>query len=540
MPRAQPITQATGSFDTNDTTGTVSVKSPVPGKGVVANAYTLQLNTDFFATPLCPVGSDNCGWQQFVFANDGTSGKVYVEYWLRAYSADPQAKCPDSRYPDLHWDGTTINGLLYCVMKGKAKAVPNMPFTRPAMSNYKLIGDIESNIAIFMNGTQSYAASTPDVLGATPVWTQAEFNVFGYGEGSTAEFNLGADFRVRTDIVNGGTAEPKCTETGFSAESNNLNFVIPKPPRIQPGPAILFHQKMINLDNPGDRNQLTDGCNAAATIGDTHQVTFAGLLYDFQATGDFVDAQVGSAFEVQTRKVSGAPSWPKASVNQSVATRMGTTQVAVCEGTRLVVDGRTTALAPGGSLSLPSGVNIQRVGDSYFVKDKSGNTFRAAPNLTANPRHINLDIGLATWPTTVRGLLGNPDNDPNVLEAKDGRTFLVPPSFNDLYNKFAPSWRVAPIASMLQPCNPVASGIPAAPFFIDSLDYPTWQRASQTCLSASVAPEWLYSCALDVAVLGPTAAAAFVGRQRPAVDGNPMVRPPCPSSGCGGSGRQPR
>ena len=71
-------------------------------------------------------------------------------------------------------------------------------------------------------------------------------------------------------------------------------------------------------------------CAAATSVGDTHLTTFNGLLYDFQASGDFVLAQVDPDFVVQTRQVSGAPTWPDASVNSAVATRMGKTKVAVC------------------------------------------------------------------------------------------------------------------------------------------------------------------------------------------------------------------
>ncbi len=85
-----------------------------------------------------------------------------------------------------------------------------------------------------------------------------------------------------------------------------------------------------------DTGGAAANCDSAEVWGDTHQVAFGGTLYDFQATGDFVEAQVGSNFEVQTRKVSGAPNWPNTSVNRSVATRMGNTRVAVCDGTRLV------------------------------------------------------------------------------------------------------------------------------------------------------------------------------------------------------------
>jgi hypothetical protein len=66
------ISSAIGSFDS--VTGVTSESGPIANAGPsVANAYTLQLNTDFFMTTAC-AGSPNTdrmtgcrGWEQFVF-----------------------------------------------------------------------------------------------------------------------------------------------------------------------------------------------------------------------------------------------------------------------------------------------------------------------------------------------------------------------------------------------------------------------------------------------------------------------------------------
>src|ERR1700751_1137465 len=68
---------------------------------------------------------------------------------------------------------------------------------------------------------------------------------------------------------------------------------------------------------------------AAFSIGDTHLRTFNGLFYDFQAAGDFILAEVEPNFTVHTRQVSGAPTWPDATVNQGVGARLGRTAGAV-------------------------------------------------------------------------------------------------------------------------------------------------------------------------------------------------------------------
>lgn len=65
-----------------------------------------------------------------------------------------------------------------------------------------------------------------------------------------------------------------------------------------PGPALIFNES--SAGGSAD-------CAGATTVGDTHLTTFGGLLYDFQATGDFLLADTGADFLVQTRQVSGAP-----------------------------------------------------------------------------------------------------------------------------------------------------------------------------------------------------------------------------------------
>ena len=39
-------------------------------------------------------------------------------------------------------------------------------------------------------------------------------------------------------------------------------------------------------------------CAAATSVGDTHLKTFSGMLYDFQASGDFTLARIGTDFDL--------------------------------------------------------------------------------------------------------------------------------------------------------------------------------------------------------------------------------------------------
>ena len=501
------ISEAFGSFE--NLVNVTSESSPIANAGPpVANAYTLQVNTNFFASTAC-AGSPNAGcrgWEQFVYANNGSAGLVFIQYWLLQYNA----ACPAGGWTQFSFTGDPD---IYCYRNSPgATAVPNQPITN--LGSLRLSGAVSasSDSATLLVGSTAYTAAGSNSVNAAAGWTKAEFNVFGYGGnsdgGGEADFNSGASLNVRTRINYGDTAPPICAAEGFTAETNDLNFGSPAPAPSAPGPAVVF------LEN--DTGGAVTNCAAATVVGDTHQHTFAGLLYDFQASGDFVEAQTAGDFEVQTRKVSGAPNWPNASVNRSVATRMGKTKVALCDGKNLVVDGKNAELPTTGSLHLPSGVDINRIGNVYIVTDQTGNSIR----VTANTNYVDVKVGLGTWPTPVRGLLGNPDGDVNRLEARDGTQFKVPVSFEDLYQKFGASWRVAPIRSLLAPCAAVASGNPVAPFFARDLKEDLRKRAETICVQARVTKAWLDTCALDVAVVGEKGAAAYIGLEPPILNGN--------------------
>ncbi len=496
------ITEAFGTFE--NIVNVTSESSPNTEFGPpVADAYSLQLNTNFFASTAC-AGSPNpgCrGWEQFVFANDGSSGELLIQYWLLQYNT----ACPGGWW-SFSFDGDPD---IYCYKNSPTTtAVPNQPIT--SLGNLNLSGQagVAGDSAILRVGATMYSTPGDNAVNAAGGWTKAEFNVFGFAWGHRANFNAGASMHVRTRINYGGTAAPRCSAEGFTGETNNLNFGTPRPPRTGPGPAVILNQNMTG--------GAVTNCAAAEVVGDTHQQTFSGLLYDFQASGDFVEAQVGTTFEVQTRKTSGAPTWPNTSVNRSVATRMGSTKVALCDGDRLVVDGKDAQVSPGKPLALPSGVTIHRVDNVYFVSDQAGNSIR----VTVNSGYIDVNVGLGTWPVRVRGLLGNPDGDVKKLEAKDGTQFTVPISFEDLYRKFGDSWRVAPIRTLLAPCGTVASGNPSEPFFARDLDPQHREWAEGVCRQAKVVDEWLEACTLDVAVLGAKATEVYVGLEPPILNGN--------------------
>lgn len=337
-------------------------------------------------------------------------------------------------------------------------------------------------------------------------------NSSGQAPGDAADFAVGAGIN-RIDAAAVGLAD--ITEL--------LNTVRP-----QPGREITDTADLVNLRiddqgfvvNVGGFAEFLEAFRdkvraVAGTIGDPHLYTFGGLFYDFQATGDFVLANVDPDFVVQARQVSGAPDWPDASVNAAVATRMGTTEVALCrEPTRLYVDGAETPLGDGGNISAPGGVDVSRSGDVYVITSPSGDTVRAE----VRPAAIDAYVALGVSAGTVTGLLANADHDVNKIAASDGTVFTQPFSFDDLYQHFGESWRVPSNESLLSVCGAqTEDGNPGQPFFAEDLDPTTYQSARAVCLAAGVEGEaFLDACTLDVAFFGDdTAADVFVGLRQP-------------------------
>jgi hypothetical protein len=510
----QFISTGIGSFQS--VTGVTSESSPIGNSGPsVANAYTLQLNANFFKSTVC-AGSPNpnCkGWQQFVYENFGSGGRAFIQYWLIQYNKT----CPTGQ----SWNQFSFTGStdIYCWKNNSAGAVPvpNQPITN--LANLSLSGAVSATAdsVSVSSGSTVFARAGDNAVNLAAGWQIAEFNIFGDGGnsagGGQAAFNSGSNIVTRTRIIYGGTAPPNCVAQGFTAETNNLSFGPTAPAASAPGPALLFTESSAG-GAPSD-------CAAATGVGDTHLKTFSGLFYDFQAAGDFVLAQADRDFVVETRQVSGAPTWPNATVNHAVATRMGKTQVAVCLApARLNVDGENIELDNGQSYSTPDGVDIWRTGNAYTITDSGGNSVHAV----VNPTWIDVTVGLGRWPANVTGLLANADGNVNKIAARDGTVLTNPFSFDDLYHRFGDSWRVPSDDPLLSACGQrsVESGTPRTTFYAKDLDRTVSERTRAVCTAAGVkGGPLLDACTLDVAVIGNDAAAlVFVNTPAPVAVGS--------------------
>lgn len=507
------ISTAIGSFDS--LTNVTSLSGPIGNSGPsIANAYTLQININFFNNSICSGAAvpANCSaWQQFVFENNNASHRAFIQYWIIQYDNT----CPAGQ----SWNQIALDGHTYCWKNNSGGAVGTNAQPVGNFASLSLSGNVtgSSDTVTVSDGANVWARNGDNAVAAASGWTIAEFNVFGDGgnsaSGGMASFNAGADIVTRTRIFYGGRAAPVCTNQGFTAETNNLNFGPTAPTAAQPGPAVIFRESTAG--------GAASGCAAAVTLGDTHLQTFGGLFYDFQAQGDFVLAQAGDDFVVQARQVTGAPTWPNTSFNGAIATQMGESKVALCLGSKLNVNGEIVEIADGKSFSTSDGVDIWHSGNMFSIASASGYSVRA----WVHPTWIDVNVGLGEWPMNVTGLLANVNGDVNELAGRDGTVYTNPIPFDQLYGRFGESWRVTNKGeNLLNACGAGPKPIyPARPFLAQDLEKATFDRTRAVCVAAGVKNATLLdACTLDVAVLGDDGAAkVFVDAVAPLVEAKP-------------------
>jgi hypothetical protein len=505
------ISQAEGSFDS--VTG-VSSESNSNG---IANSYSLQLNTNhLLKEKACSTAPDsNCfGWEQFVY---DSSGSTQIQYWLinwgpkGANCSQPGTSCPQPQGASCRqgfastdgWCPQNVSGfsdILYVIDAASPPPASSEPAT--SLQTLKVTGFAPSgatpdSMAMSVAGHVTTGSGGNYFADLGSLWQTAEFNVFG-NSNDEANFNTGSTIIVRISVDSGTSIGPNCDEQSFTAESNNLILVATATtPSTSQFPSLVFTESKV-----AGSTQVT--CADAYSLGDTHLTTFDGLYYDFQASGEFVLAQDGSDFVVQTRQASGAPQWPLMAVNKAVATQFGKTRVVLyIEPTRLLIDGVAKNLADTQSILLPTGVQVSRHDNVYLMSNESGDRVRAEIQTTFNTPLINITVGLGHTPRPqVRGLLGNPNGKAQTLQTMDGVVLKEPVSFTDLYHTYTDGWRVQPKDSLFTESTAIKPGIPAEPFFAKDLDPTASAKALGACKAAGItAKALLDSCTLDTTVL---------------------------------------
>ena len=486
------------------------------------NVYSLQLNTntDLPATQSCSTSPapDSClGWQQFVYDSDvGTAngqpfGQIQVEPALINYGPS----CPLGKFNTS--DGSS-DGNCYDE-NGNPTLVPQVTPQELMSESVRFSGQVglvggtlTDTVKMIVSGT-AYAATARDKLvNLSGHWKDAQFGIYGDCCTHEAYFKPGTDLKVNLMTHSGTTMAPQCVALNTTAESNNL-YLQPAP-TLAPGTA-----PTIESDQNSNPPTSPAACANGNGWGEIHLNTFGcascstHLSYNFQASGDFQLAaaplpSAGPPFNVQARLIPYTPN-PNLSVSQDIAAQIGPSQVAVCNAPlRLEINKHAVQLANGHRIGLPGGGSVSRQANVYLIRDRHGDSVRAAPGKShLGVTYLDTWVGLGRWPTTVSGLLANAGNQANAVESSGGTVLTAPFSFGKFYQRYGNSWRVTPTQDLLSACGTkFASGNPTDNYEASSLPHQAFLSAHAICVSAGVrAPALLDACILDVAVLGKEA-----------------------------------
>ncbi|HKT21917.1 MAG TPA: Ig-like domain-containing protein, partial [Nitrososphaerales archaeon] len=189
-----------------------------------ANYYTLQDDSQFFATTTTyTAGLPATGWEQFIYLNypSANTGYAYIQYWLLNFESE-YGGCPSTSPP---------GGSIWIVFSGSCYA--NGPAALVPLESASNLGSLVlSGYANFNSNDESYlcinggscfgVGVTSQVLDLYQNWVDSEFNIFGAGSGSQANFNPGTTLWVSNVLSSNVVAS--CTTNGYTGETNNLNI----------------------------------------------------------------------------------------------------------------------------------------------------------------------------------------------------------------------------------------------------------------------------------------------------------------------------
>ena len=212
------MSSATGSIPSVTCSSSPGCSVTEASTGGTANVFSLQLNTNGFATPLCSTGSGGCeGWIQFIY--DSVSNQIDMEPALIGFGG---GTCPTGF--GHHGDPNS------CYDLGLPKIAVPGGVTIANLPNVSFTGSVAPSgvytVAMVSSGTATAVADvTP--INAEGQWTRSEFGIFGDRGGTQAVFSPDTTIQVVT-TTNSNTAEPPtCAFISgvYTEETNNLNLV---------------------------------------------------------------------------------------------------------------------------------------------------------------------------------------------------------------------------------------------------------------------------------------------------------------------------
>jgi hypothetical protein len=216
------ISQATGSFQ--DVSPGITEQGKVNGQGsLTANAFSLQLNSQYFAGSLACTGSStpsSCeAWQQFVDLNGGPANStLFMQYWLISYNAT----CPVSWTPY-----PSVSSPVDCYINSNAATVTSL--TASQLATVQMTGSATSGgndgVSLMVGSGQATSVTNTDtMLDLAAHWNTTEWGVYGDGDGSAATFGTNTTLQAQTALTDTSSSAPSCAAEDFTGETNNLSL----------------------------------------------------------------------------------------------------------------------------------------------------------------------------------------------------------------------------------------------------------------------------------------------------------------------------
>jgi hypothetical protein len=259
--------------------------------------------------------------------------------------------------------------------------------------------------------------------------------------------------------------------------------------------------------------------NAGIYWGEPHLVTFDGLLFDLQAVGELTAAlDPSDDFEVQIRTVP-VPNSKTLAVVSATAARVGADRVVIYWDRPSTLNGVETTFDADGT-TLSGGGAVYRVGAEHIIRWPDGSQLRVGT------RWVFLNIALYLSDERrekVSGVLGNFDSSFDELFTRGGAAVPSPVDFETFYGVFAESWRIEQSDSLFDygPAETTETytdrAFPYRLLRYQDLDPTDVEEATVLCEGNGVTdPDWLKTCAYDVAATGdPAYASEYTGLPAP-------------------------
>jgi hypothetical protein len=197
------------------------------GGSFTSDCYSLQLNSNVFVGTSSYFTGSTIAWEQFVYSN--SFQQLYIQYWLINYIGGTRTLCPTTPPPGgSGWFQYSTD----CYANSPVMIVPGGKIPATNLGKVTLTGFANSAgspgndiVQLCITGGSCYSVTLTDgIVNLYQHWTQSEFNVFGDGSGSEANFNLGTSIQVSTALMteSGSAIASSCTNNGTTGETNNL------------------------------------------------------------------------------------------------------------------------------------------------------------------------------------------------------------------------------------------------------------------------------------------------------------------------------